>query len=158
MDGTGAYRLTEQRKPLWSADTVCDGAQGNIEPHAILGFAAKPAQAAWVTNRKRISGGADRETIEQAARRSAGALAGMGRLVTLEDFQRAVLASNRNIRRVKCLAHVDRYNRPREGALALAVLPREYRQGGEQFAAVVRGRARGYRGACVHAVDWFIAC
>lgn len=119
--------------------TVCDGAQGNIEPHAILGFAAKPAQAAWVTNRKRISGGADRETIEQAARRSAGALAGMGRLVTLEDFQRAVLASNRNIRRVKCLAHVDRYNRPREGALALAVLPREYRQGGEQFAAVVRG-------------------
>ncbi len=118
--------------------TVCDGKLGNIGPHAILGFASKPPQAAWVTNRKAVSGGSDRETIEQAARRSAGALAGMGRIVTLEDFQRAVLASNRNICRVKCLAHVDRFNRPADGALTLAVLPREYRRGSEQFSAVVR--------------------
>ena len=117
---------------------VCDGARGNIAPQSILGFASRPAGIAWVTNRKPISGGADMETIDQAARRRTGELLGMDRIVTLEDFERAVLASNRNICRVKCAAHVDRYNRPAEGKLAVAVLLREYRQGGELFDAVVR--------------------
>ena len=78
------------------------------------------------------------ETIDQAAVRRSGELLAMDRIVTLEDFQRAVLSSNRNICRVKCAAHVDRYNRPAEGKLAVAVLLREYRQGGELFDAVVR--------------------
>ena len=117
---------------------VCDGAYGNIPPQSILGFASRPAGVTWVTNRKPISGGAHRETIDQAARRQAGELLGMDRIVTLEDFQRAVLSSNRNICRVKCAAHVDRYNRPAEGKLAVAVLLKEYRQGGELFDAVVR--------------------
>lgn len=78
------------------------------------------------------------ETIDEAARRRSGELLGMGRIVTLEDFQRSVLSSNRNICRVKCAAHVDRYNRPAEGKLAVAVLLKEYRQGGELFDAVVR--------------------
>ena len=117
---------------------TCDGAYGNIGPGAILGFASRPEGAAWVTNHKPISGGADMETIDQAARRRAGELQAMDRIVTLEDVQRAVLSSNRNICRVKCTAHVDRYNRPAEGKLAVAVLLREYRQGGELFDAVVR--------------------
>lgn len=121
---------------------VCDGAYGNIPPQSILGFASRPAGITWVTNRKRISGGSDRETIDQAARRCAGELLGMDRIVTLEDVQRAVLASNRSICRVKCAAHVDRYNRPAEGRLAVAVLLREYRQGGELFDAVVRPARR----------------
>lgn len=117
---------------------VCDGVHGNVPPQAILGFASRPAGITWVTNHKRLSGGADRETIEQAARRCTGELLGMDRIVTLEDFRQAVLASNRSICRVKCAAHVDRYNRPAEGKLAVAVLLREYRQGGELFEAVVR--------------------
>ncbi len=117
---------------------VCDGAYGNIPPRAILGFASRPAGITWVTNHRSIAGGADRETIDQAARRRTGELLGMDRIVTLEDFQRAVLDSNRNICRVKCAAHVDRYNRPAEGKLAVAVLLREYRQGGELFDASVR--------------------
>ena len=134
--------------PDGAAETIlvrfvtCDGRRGNIPPHAILGFASRPAGIAWVTNHKRISGGADRETIDQAASRRCGELLGMGRIVTLEDFQRAVLSSNRNICRVKCAAHVDRYNRPAEGKLAVAVLLREYRQGGELFEAVVRPARR----------------
>lgn len=117
---------------------VCDGSFGNIPPHAILGFASRPVGVTWVTNRKSIGGGADMETIDEAARRRSGELLGMGRIVTLEDFQRSVLSSNRNICRVKCAAHVDRYNRPAEGRLAVAVLLKEYRQGGELFDAVVR--------------------
>ena len=117
---------------------VCDGTFGNIPPQSILGFASRPVGIAWVTNWKSIGGGADMETIDEAARRRTGELLGMDRIVTLEDFQRAVLSSNRNICRVKCAAHVDRYNRPAEGKLAVAVLPREYRQGGELFEAIVR--------------------
>lgn len=117
---------------------VCDGSFGNIPPQSILGFASRPPGVTWVTNRKPINGGADMETIDQAARRRTGELLGMDRIVTLEDFQQAVLASNRNICRVKCVAHVDRYNRPAEGKLAVAVLLREYRQGGELFDTVVR--------------------
>ena len=130
--------------PDGAAETImvqyvtCDGAHGNIAPQAILGFASRPVGIAWVTNRKPISGGAGMETIDQAARRCGGELLAMDRIVTLEDFQRAVLSSNRNICRVKCAAHVDRYNRPAEGKLAVAVLLREYRQGGELFDAVVR--------------------
>ena len=55
------------------------------------------------------------ETIGQAAHRRTGEVLEMDRLVTLEDLERAVLASNRNIFRVKCAAHVDRYGRPAEG-------------------------------------------
>lgn len=121
---------------------VCDGAHGNVAPHAILGFASRPAGITWVTNHKRISGGSQRETIEQASRRRTGELLAMDRIVTLEDFQRAVLASNRSICRVKCAAHVDRYNQPAEGKLAVAVLLREYRQGGELFDTVVRPAQR----------------
>lgn len=118
--------------------STCDGALGNIEPHMILGFLTKPPQAAWVTNRKRIGGGANRETIGQAASRTAGELAGMGRVVTLEDFQRAALRANRGIFRVKCAAHVDRFGRPARSVLTAAVLPRAYRQGSELFACLAR--------------------
>lgn len=118
--------------------STCDGSLGNIGPNMILGFLTKPARAAWVTNRKRISGGSDRETIGQAAARTAGELAGMGRVVTLEDFQRSALWANRGIFRVKCAAHMDRFGRRAQGVLAVAVLPREYRQGSEQFACLER--------------------
>lgn len=118
--------------------STCDGSLGNIGPNMILGFLTKPAQAAWVTNRKRISGGTDRETIGQAASRTAGELAGMGRVVTLEDFQRAALRANRGIFRVKCAAHMDRFGRQAKGVLAVAVLPREYRQGSELFDCLAR--------------------
>lgn len=104
----------------------------------ILGFLTRPAQAAWVTNRKQIGGGSDRETIDQAAVRTAGELAGMGRVVTLEDFQRGALRANRKIFRVKCAAHMDRFGRQAKGVLAVAVLPREYRQGSELFACLAR--------------------
>lgn len=117
---------------------TCDGALGNIEPNRILGFLNKPAQAAWVTNRKRIGGGSDRETIDQAAARTAGELAGMGRVVTLEDFQRCALRANRGIFRVKCAAHMDRFGHQARGALAVAVLPREYREGSELFSCLAR--------------------
>lgn len=125
--------------------STCDGALGNIGPNMILGFLNKPAQAAWVTNRKRISGGTDRETIDQAASRTAGELAGMGRVVTLEDFQRGALRANRGIFRVKCAAHTDRFGRHAQGVLAVAVLPREYRQGSELFSCLARDVRRELR-------------
>ena len=127
-----------ERETILVRYVVCDGIRGNIPARGILGFISRPAGIAEVTNRKPISGGSDRETIDQAAARRTGELLGMDRIVTLEDFRRAVLASNRNICRVKCAAHVDRYNRPAEGRLAVAVLLREYRRGGEFFDAVVR--------------------
>ena len=117
---------------------VCDGTYGNVPPRGILGFASKPNGAASVTNFRRICGGTGMETIDQAADRTSGELSGMGRIVTLEDFQRAVLASNRSIHRVKIVPHVDRYNRRMEGHMAVAVLPREFRQGTEVFTAVAR--------------------
>lgn len=125
---------------------TCDGAVGNIEPNRILGFLTKPPQAAWVTNRKRISGGSDRETIDQAAVRTAGELAGMGRVVTLEDFQRGALRANRGIFRVKCAAHMDRFGRQAKGVLAVAVLPREYREGSELFSCLARDVRRELNG------------
>ena len=120
---------------------ICDGSFGNVEAGAILGFAAKPIGVAGVTNRRPLGGGVERETIDQAARRASGELLGMGRIVTLDDFRRAVLASNRSIRRVKCVPHVDRMGRPAQGRLSVAVLPEEYRQGAELFSAVT-GAAR----------------
>lgn len=121
--------------------TRCDGHHGNIPQGAILGFLSRPAGVAGVTNHKPISGGSPMETIGQAAHRRTGEVLEMDRLVTLEDLERAVLASNRNIFRVKCAAHVDRYGRPAEGKLAVAVLPRTFGRGGEFFDALVR-RAR----------------
>lgn len=125
---------------------VCDGELGNVEPNGILGFLVKPPQAAWLTNRARVGGGAGRETVDRAAARTAGELAGMGRVVTLDDFQRAVLAANRNIFRVKCAAHRDRRGRETPNALAVAVLPREYRQGEELFDRIARDVRRELEG------------
>jgi len=118
--------------------STCDGTRGNIGPNMILGFLTRPDQVAWVTNRKRLAGGSGRETIGQAAERTAGELAGMSRAVTLEDFQRAALAANRGIYRVKCAAHVDRFGKHSQGVLAVAVLPREWRQGSELFSRLAR--------------------
>lgn len=129
----GRTPAAQTRESIRVRYSTCDGTLGNIGPERILGFLNKPVQAAWVTNLRPIGGGADRETIDQAAARTAGELAGMGRIVTLEDVQRAALAANRNIVRVKCAAHQDRYGRASPGMLSVAILPREYGQGNELF-------------------------
>lgn len=126
--------------------TTCDGSLGNMEPGGILGFLNKPVQASWVTNRLPVGGGAGRETIDQAAVRTAGELAGMGRVVTLEDFRRAALHANYNISQVKCAAHQDRWGRPAPGSLAMAILPREYRRGDELFARIAEDVRRELEG------------
>ena len=142
----GLIPAAQERESIRVLCTTCDGELGNIGPEQILGFLNKPVQAAWVTNHRRIGGGAGRETIDQAAVRTAGELAGMGRIVTLEDFRRAALAANRNIIRVKCAAHQDRCGRPCPGALAMAVLPREYRQGDELFTRIAADVRRELEG------------
>lgn len=73
------------------------------------------------------------ETVSNAADRMASKIAGLNRIVSLDDFESSIRCNDRNIYKVRCLPHIDNMSRKSIGTISIAILPKDYMQGNEKF-------------------------
>lgn len=116
--------------------SICNGSKGNIDVRKVRDFVNIINNIDSIYNPSPIMGGVDMETIDNAAKRMFGRIAGGNRLVSLSDFEDAICSNDRNIYKVKCLSHIDEDNKTEMGVTSIAVLPREFMQGYEKFQGI----------------------
>jgi predicted phage baseplate assembly protein len=79
------------------------GARGNVGAGSVTVLQSAVPGIDSVTNPRPASGGADRESLDDAKRRAPGALKARGRAVTAEDFVTLTLATPAPVRRAEAL-------------------------------------------------------
>ncbi len=123
----------QERSGIKVEYSVSEGSIGNIEANKIQGFFTSVPFISKVTNLKGMSGGMDKEIISETADRVATEISGMNRIVSMYDFENAICKNNRSVYKVKCVPHVDSFGNPKSGVISIALLPRKYMQGYEEF-------------------------
>jgi predicted phage baseplate assembly protein len=103
------------------------GSLGNVNAHTLTSLGRALAYIESVTNPLSATGGADRETIDEAKDRAPYAIKSRDRAVTSEDYETLALRASTSLARARCVP--DRSNR---GHVTLALVPKgELR--GEEF-------------------------
>ena len=113
-----------------------EGAGGNIKERRLENLFSETDGVSSVTNLKPIIGGSDKETADECLSRTSKQICGMGRIISLEDFESQIMCCNRNIKKVRCKPHVNEQNEEMFGMISIAVLPIEFNQGSEKFAGM----------------------
>jgi hypothetical protein len=104
------------------------GALGNVNAHTLTSLGRALAYIESVTNPLPATGGADRETIDEAKNRAPYTIKSRDRAVTAEDYEMLALRASTTLARARCVP--DRSNR---GHVTVALVPKgEVR--GEEFA------------------------
>jgi predicted phage baseplate assembly protein len=103
------------------------GALGNVNAHTLTSLGRALAYIEGVSNPLPATGGADRETIDEAKNRAPYTIKSRDRAVTAEDYEMLALRASTTLARARCVA--DRSNR---GHVTVALVPKgEVR--GEEF-------------------------
>jgi len=95
------------------------GALGNVNPHTLTSLGRALAYIETVTNPLPATGGADRETIDEAKARAPYTIKSRDRAVTAEDYEMLALRASTQLARARCVP--DRSNR---GHVTVALLPK----------------------------------
>ena len=132
----GKIPPVQQTDSICISYAVCNGSDGNIDAKKVTDFVKLIPNVQSVNNLKPIMGGIDKETIDRAASRIFGQVAGGNRLVSLSDYEDSIKYNDRNIYKVKCKSHVDENGKECMGLMSIAVLPRNYMQGYEKFQGI----------------------
>jgi len=102
-----------------SSYRIGGGAIGNVNPNTLTSLGRSLAYIEDVTNPIAASGGADRETIDEAKARAPYTIKSRDRAVTTEDYEMLALRASTQLARAKCVP--DRSNR---GHVTVALLPK----------------------------------
>lgn len=111
----------------------CAGARGNVPAGAVNRFFGNVMYVQSVYNPLPVCAGGDQEDLDGALRRGADLLAGRGKLISEADFARAALSFSGTVEKAKCLAGRDIDGRPAPEQITLAVMTRDYGEGGRAF-------------------------
>ncbi|HWR60822.1 MAG TPA: baseplate J/gp47 family protein [Clostridia bacterium] len=104
------------------------GKRGNLAAGTInelqspIGFIEK------VYNPKASSGGCEKETVEEALKRSTEIIKHRNRAVTAEDFECLARQASRNIAMVKCLANFNEKAEKESGCITMVIVPKDERK------------------------------
>ena len=102
------------------------GSLGNVNANTLTSLGRALAYIEGVTNPLPASGGADRETIEEAKNRAPYTIKSRDRAVTSEDYEMLALRASTTLARARCVP--DRSNR---GHVTLALVPKGDLRGAE---------------------------
>lgn len=109
------------------------GKETDLAPGEITGLELSAGFINQATNPMHLTGGYDREDVEDAIRRRAGELRHRFRAVTLMDYEMLAMEAARGIARVRCVSGYDEEGRPAPGSVSLLVLPEDHQKGGHFF-------------------------
>lgn len=101
-----------------------EGAKGNIPSHSIGEFDEVFPSVVGVDNPNPMYNGLDGEDIDRAASRTFDMIKRGNRIVTAQGLENAILFQNRNLYKVKCFPHMNKYGQTSFGNLTIAVLPK----------------------------------
>jgi predicted phage baseplate assembly protein len=105
------------------------GSLGNVNANTLTSLGRALAYIESVTNPLAATGGADRETIEEAKSRAPYTIKSRDRAVTTEDYEMLALRASTQLARARCVP--DKTNR---GHVTLALVPKaELGRGGEEM-------------------------
>ena len=102
------------------------GALGNVNPNTLTSLGRALAYVDGVMNPLPATGGADRETIDEAKQRAPYTIKSRDRAVTAEDYEMLALRASTQLARARCVP--DRSNR---GHVTLALVPKGELRGEE---------------------------
>ena len=102
------------------------GNLGNVNPNTLTSLGRALAYVETVTNPLAATGGADRETIDEAKARAPYTIKSRDRAVTSEDYEMLALRASTQLARARCVP--DRTNR---GHVTLALVPKGELRGDE---------------------------
>ncbi|MEO8703453.1 MAG: putative baseplate assembly protein, partial [Kofleriaceae bacterium] len=102
------------------------GNLGNVNPNTLTSLGRALAYIETVTNPMPATGGADRETIDEAKARAPYTIKSRDRAVTSEDYEMLALRASTQLARARCVP--DRSNR---GHVTLALVPKGELRGEE---------------------------
>ncbi len=115
---------------------ISQGDLGNIAENQIQGFVDAIPFVKSVYNSKSMVGGINQESIFDAAKRMSVELSGMDRIISMNDFERAIRYNDRNIAAIKCIPHINNMSEEEVGCISVAILPNDYMQGYEKFLGI----------------------
>ena len=101
-----------------------EGSKGNISAHSIGEFDEIFPSVVGVDNPNPMYNGLDAEDIDHAASRTFDLIKRGNRIVTAQGLENAILFQNRNLYKVKCFPHVNKYGQTSFGSITIAVLPK----------------------------------
>jgi hypothetical protein len=102
------------------------GAMGNVNAYTLTSLGRALAYIESVTNPVQATGGADRETIDEAKARAPYTIKSRDRAVTTEDYEMLALRASTQLARARCVP--DRSNR---GHVTVALVPKSDVRGDE---------------------------
>lgn len=111
----------------------CRGSEGNVEAGAIQQPLGNLPYIDHIINPMKAYGGSDMESIDSALERGGGILGGRKRLVSLQDYEREILAHSETIDKVKCVLGERLTGERDENSITFAVLLEDYRAGSYSF-------------------------
>jgi predicted phage baseplate assembly protein len=109
-----------------SSYRIGGGSLGNVNPQTLTSLGRALAYVETVTNPLAATGGADRETIDEAKARAPYTIKSRDRAVTSEDYEMLALRASTTLARARCVP--DRSNR---GHVTLAMVPKGELRGEE---------------------------
>ena len=101
-----------------------EGSRGNIPAHSIGEFDEIFPSVIGADNPNPMYNGLDAEDINHAASRTFDMIKRGNRIVTAQGLENALLFNNRNLYKVKCFPHMNKYGQKSFGNLTIAVLPK----------------------------------
>lgn len=111
----------------------CNGQAGNVEEGMIVDSVSQLTYIGEITNPVKAFGGSNIEDLDSALERGANILRTRKRLVSLDDYARAISTYSDNIDQVKCVTGRLKDGSFDDKALSFAVLLKDYQEGAFSF-------------------------
>ena len=136
-DSTNGMIPSKQLTPAIKVFAItCDGANGNVGVGQINKTDVMISFISNIFNPVPAYTGYDVEDVHSALNRGANLLSSYNRLVSEDDFEKAVLDFSNVIDKVKCVSSVNEYGRTDENAITIAILMKEFKKSNEVFSTV----------------------
>jgi len=113
--------------------SITKGEAGNISKNSIGEFESVFPSVVKIYNSNPLFGGLDSETINHAAQRTFSEISRGNRIISAFGFEKAIIFQNRNIFKVKCFSHINKYGEESFGHLTVVILPKIILNNYEKF-------------------------
>lgn len=144
LDGCWVRIRRDEKKPFPNGDArvyinaaevraKTPGAEGNLLPGGMHKLTKTVGYVAGAINPDPLSGGAEREALEQTVLRGGARIRHRFRAVTPGDFERLVYEVCPDVLRVRCFSGYDERGEKRAGSVTVVILPENFREGRRYF-------------------------